>query len=112
MTAAYIPMSDPRALRWETGIVWLESPENFRYVREGTLFVCSRARRPRSGVPTRLVAYSVLSPKAPSDHPGEFLRRVWWVASHDPYEGRGHPIEAVDPLRIRPGKPSYHPSDS
>jgi hypothetical protein len=79
--------------------------ENFRYVRESSYCYPTRARRPRfSG--GRLVAYAVLKPEAKSVMPGEFLRRVWWVADHDPYEDGGAPIEAVDPMSITAGHAS------
>jgi hypothetical protein len=90
----------------EERIQWLGcSPEQFEYVREVAFEFPFRQRLPRrdrcSG---RMVAIAVLRPDAPAATPGMFLRRCWWVASHDPYEGSGHPCEAVDPCSIRPGK--------
>ena len=106
----YIGACEPRALRWETGIVWLESPETFSYVRESAYLLPSRSRQPgQHRVPYRMVAYATLSADAKSDLPSMFLRRVWWVATHDPYKGGGCPAEAVDPCRICPGEFSRNP---
>lgn len=95
-----------RAIKFEERIQWCGcSPEEFAYVRESAYEFPFRSRMPRKDrCPGRLVAIAVLKPDAPSRSPGMFLRRCWWVACHDPYEGGGSPMEGVEPCSIRPGR--------
>ncbi len=90
-------------------IVWVESPEVHRYVRETTILHPRRRARPgRYWVPGGglLVAYSVLPEDAPPSSPaGGHRRQVWWLAdrdldAHGPYRDGGQPCEAVDPMRL------------
>ena len=90
-------------------IVWVESPELHRYVRESVIFHPRRRARPgRRYVPGggTLVAYSALPEDAVSFDAGRyFLRKVWWLADRDlnpagPYSAGGQPCEAVDPMRL------------
>jgi len=97
----------------EVGIVWLDSPDMFEYVRASVVDLPRRQECPAKWrVPGyRMVGYSVLDKDAPSEDglPGMFLRRVFWLAEHDrPYEPlgcyrTGCPAEAVDPFTVRPG---------
>lgn len=101
----------------EEKIVWLVQPrlEKYPYLREAEIFVVgidSWATRPRR-VPGKLVAYSTAYPGVrfrSGRGKGGYLKRVWYVLKHDPYEpgcDAAHgPIEAVDPRTIHPGKPS------
>ena len=93
-------------MRDEVRIVWLRPPETLpRYVREVLdEWANFRARRWRFGR-GNVVAYAELAAAAPSDRYGRFSRRVFHLAGHDPYEGLGCPVEAVDPLTVRPGVP-------
>ena len=98
----------------EERIVWLTHPERRpRYVRETTIYVPTRQRRPAAWrFPGRPVAYAVLRATASANllRRGEFERRVWWLAAHDPYPGEhGAPAEAVDPLSVRAGLRSLRP---
>jgi hypothetical protein len=105
---------EPWELAAEEAIVWVDAhPENHRYIREDVLLVPSRQRRPSEhSAPGRMVAYAVLRPDARASSPGRFHRRVWWLASHDPYPGgRGAPCEGVDPLTVRAGAYSCYPVD-
>ena len=107
------PLLEPLgAALHEQRIVWLDHPENFRYVRETIVTSPFRTRPPRrSRVPGRLVAYAVLAPTARASWLSQlFERRCWYLAAHDPPEGASWPIEAVDPLTIRPGRLSWRPS--
>lgn len=91
-------------LRHEERIVWLPGfdPRKWRYVREAVYPYADR-RRGRLKWNGREVGWSELRSDAPRIR-SCFWRRVFWLASHDPYEGRGGPIEAVDPLTVAPGK--------
>jgi hypothetical protein len=106
--------ADSAVLDQEERIVWLDHPENFRYVRESMIYHSRRQTRPGRGhYPGRLVAYAVLRPDVRSEWPcATFLRRIWWVARHDPYEAGGCPCEAVDPCRVRAGRHSYYPVET
>lgn len=71
-------------------IVWVESPEIHRYVRETTIVHPRRRARPgRRWCPGTLVAYSVL--------PADSQR------SERAYQGADWPAEAVDPMRLVAG---------
>lgn len=100
-------MMDARLLRWEARIVWLRPVETLpRYVRERL----ATGEPRRVGISRRrhpsVVGYAELWPDAPNEGwPGSFARRVFWLAAHDPYEGRGAPIEAVDPRTVEVGVP-------
>lgn len=85
----------------ETDVTWLAPTCTLpRYVR-ATLVRCYRRRGmvKHSG---RVVGWANLSKRAKSDRDG-FQRRVFWLAAHDPYEGGGAPVEAIDPLTVSPG---------
>jgi len=95
----------------EDGIVWLEPPERFPYVRQEVVTAGTRRRPvPWRGRAGRVVGYATLAPDAPNTgYPGMFRRRVFWVREYDrseqpdgPYR-TGAPAEAVDPLTVRPG---------
>ena len=95
----------------EAGIVW-ETPDGLppqcRYVRE--LLDGFQHFRQRIGGyrgPGQRVGYAVLSKAAPSRRCGYFTRRVFWLASHDPYASGGAPCEAVDPLTVFSGVPGW-----
>lgn len=101
---------DPEAIQHEDGIVWTEDITPLDYVRE-TLEPSAGTRRrpvPWRG-PGRRVGYSVLKSNAPSDPPGMFSRRVFWVKEHDRSEKpqgvyeTGTPAEGVDPRTVEPG---------
>lgn len=90
-------------------IVWVESPEIHRYVRETTILHPRRRARPgRYWIPDGgvLVAYSVVPDEKPSSSPaGGHRRQLWWLAERDldpagPYAGGSQPSEAVDPMRL------------
>jgi hypothetical protein len=87
------------SLSTESRIVWLvPQAELPRYVRESVVLLPYRAgmsRRQQERGPGVVVAYSELLPTAPSDDRQGFWRRVFWLAAHDPYPGRGSPCEAV-----------------
>ncbi len=89
----------------EVLIVWLGNPSDYPYLRETKIYTHTRTTKMgRSCVPGRLVAYATLSKDTPSDLHGEFLRRVWYVAPHDPYPGGS--IEAKEPSTVRKNKES------
>lgn len=89
----------------EAQIVWRPDfdPHAHRYVRE-VIYQHADRRRGRLRWNGHEVGWSELRPDA-RRHGMFFVRRVFWLAAHDPYEGRGAPIEAVDPLTLTPGKP-------
>jgi len=104
-----------QAVQYEDGIVWLEDPEGFYYVRETIELMHFRRRQPPwRGRDGRLVGYSVLTLTAPSTFPGMFLRRLFWLKDYDrdsgdPIYSRGAPCEAVDPRHVKPGVQSQGP---
>ncbi|HEX8913558.1 MAG TPA: DUF6009 family protein [Humisphaera sp.] len=93
------------AMADEARVVWAPGfdPASARYVRE----VVSEHEGRRVGRVRwngREVGWTELRPGAPRR--GSFFhRRVFWLAAHDPYEGSGAPVEAVDPLTVAPGRP-------
>jgi len=94
----------------ESGIVWLDDPAKYPYVRETTIYAPFRSRMPsRKRMQGRPVAIAGLNKEARAVYPGMFLRRYWYVAPHDPYYGG--PIEAVDPYTVCAGVKSIHPKD-
>jgi Family of unknown function (DUF6009) len=100
-------------LEWEKQIVWLDQPERYRYLRETIVETPFRTRKPRDGrCPGRIVAYATLKDDAPSESPSSFMRRVWYVAPHDPYNDGGTPMEAVDPHFIQPGWSELSPESN
>ena len=87
----------------EAGIVWLEDPATLRYVRSTVRPCPFRSRKPGHRWYTgRLIGYATLAASVRSKT-GMFPRRMFTVAPHDPYEGKGAPSEAVDPLTVTPG---------
>ena len=94
-----------KQIKDEQAIVWVDgTARDLPYVREGMMPMPFRARAPSARRFSRnIVAYAVLRPDAPHFTPGRFQRRYWWLASHDPYNDGGAPIEAVDPTSIAAG---------
>lgn len=92
-------------IEFEQSIVWLNpGAQGLPYVREGIMPVPYRAKAPAAWRGSgKIVAYATLQSGAPHVRPGRFLRRYWWLAAHDPYEGGGGPIEGVNPRSIAPG---------
>ena len=87
----------------ESRIVWLRPlAELPRYVRQAVYILARRVGINRSTYPGA-VGYAELAASARSIHPGQFERRVFWLKSHDPYDGGGAPCEAVDPLTVSAG---------
>lgn len=106
--AAAVSLFDGYAAAWrdEAEIVWVAGgPDDYPYVREVAYDLYTRTRTPRRDIcGGRLVAYATLRPTATPSYPGMFLRRLWWLAPHDPYPAG--PVEAVDPRSLAPGQPS------
>ncbi len=93
-------------LQHEKDIVWLDKRSKHRYLREVQYPIPGRTSKPRSSVVSgTLVAYATLKPTAPTQNPGMFVRRLFYVTSSDPYK-RGEPVEAVDPYFVHPGIPA------
>jgi hypothetical protein len=98
-------------LTGEAEVVWLESPENFDYVRQALDKVNTRRGKPRFDRDGRIVGYTNLAAGTDADpDSGLFARRTFFLLPHDrpndptgPYEV-GAPGEAVDPSTIQPGK--------
>lgn len=95
-------------LQYESRIVWLVPLDRLpKYVRQSVQALPRRRglswQKRHFLLPGRIVGYSELRPDAPSDAPGEFVRRVFWLKSHDPYGGGGAPAESVDPRTVRIG---------
>jgi hypothetical protein len=90
-------------IQHEKDIVWVdEKAKELPYLREN-LHQCHFRRRKPGNLHRKIVAYAVLSENAPkTSRPYYFERRIWYLASHDPYNGGGGPIEAVDPTSIKP----------
>jgi hypothetical protein len=93
------------ALLHEHEIVWLRPLEALpRYVREAYV----PAESPYFVDPEELAArgvigYAETSPELLhlADAP-RILRRIFWLKACDPYD-EGAPVDAVDPLTVRPG---------
>lgn len=97
----------------EERLVWLESPEQFTYLREG-IALTTKPRGPISrkfvGKGGKLIGYAEHTPNGS----GTYTRRIWWLVSHDRdldptgvyREGRSAPAEAVYPESIRLGDES------
>ena len=100
-----MPVDNVKNIEFEQNIVWVEeTARSLPYVREGIMALPYRMRPPSPRRTSRhIVAYATLQSGTRSVAPGRFLRRIWWLASHDPYSGGGGPIEAVNPLSIAPG---------
>jgi hypothetical protein len=101
-------------LKNELEIIWLENPDQFRYVREGVYQMSTRGRSPGKRIfGGKVVAYAKLKPDTKSDYPGEFLRRFWFLQDNDPYPPAPnyYPAEAADPKSIKAGEASSYPVD-
>lgn len=105
---------EPRQLRHESGIVWLEDVGPLDYVRQALDRLPTRGGPPAYHRGGRMVGYAVLGAGAPSSRAsGTFLRRVFWLLPHDRDglpEGLyrcGAPSEAVDPRTVAPGRKGY-----
>lgn len=97
-------MTEHRSLQFETNIVWVKPIDTLpRYVREIVVAVPHRAGSISERWQSGIVGYAELKPDTPSDTPGMFSRRIFWLAPHDPYDGGGAPTEAVDPHTVAPG---------
>ncbi len=96
-------------LQYEESICWLEDISGLRYVRE-IVFIAARWRRkPLRCAAGRVVGYSVLRSDAPNNGlPGTFTRRIFWLATHDPYDAVA-PYEAVAPASVVPGRRGVPP---
>src|SRR4051812_47022030 len=70
--------TSPPPLGRETGIVWLEDPGRFRYVRQIHVPSPSRIRRPPWAGAGRMVGYATLGPGAAGVN-RRFSRRVFYV---------------------------------
>ncbi len=103
METGYIRMSGAM-ISHEADIVWLEDPLAHPYLREVTVEAETR-RGPVDWSNAKVIGYSVLHDTAEDDF-GFYRRRVWHVHFGDPYEGSGHPCEAVDPTSIQVGRNS------
>lgn len=103
----------PKPNPLENGIVWVEDPRQFDYVREANSHASSRHVFPAkkwAEKGRRVIAYATLHPAAPiwSNVTRTFERRFWYIDPFDrngptparAYETRGFPSEAVDPLTI------------
>lgn len=101
-TIASLRYEDRQSLEHETEIVSLVDPAQLPcYVRE--IFVSSEAHREVPPFRGRLVGYATLVADAPSLAGSDvFRRRVFWLKAHDPYDARRPPVEAVDPLSVKP----------
>jgi hypothetical protein len=101
-------MRDTKVLSHEAEIVWEVNPATLPYVRS-TIAHSGRRRGPVRAPAGRRVGYANLRPDAPSDSPGNFTRRVFWVKEHDRADDpngtyvKGCPVEAVDPLTVAVG---------
>lgn len=103
-----MPLLGSELLKDEEGIVWLESPERFDYVRERLYTLCRCRRRPpgRNSVcwdGGRIVGFAVLKAEAESDDCGYFSRRVFWISPFDRSEDKSR---FVPPQHARPGYPT------
>jgi hypothetical protein len=103
---AFVPHRDrAAAMAAEARVVWATGfdPSSARYVRE---VVCEHEHRRVGRVRWngREVGWTELRPEA-RRRGFFFVRRVFWLAAHDPYDGSGAPVEAVDPLTVAPGRP-------
>jgi len=85
-------------LEHEKDIVWLDDRSKYPHLREAPHYpIRGRTKKPSKGdVPGKLIAYATLKPTAKAENPGMFVRRLFYVAAHDPYPAGG-PVEAVDP---------------
>jgi len=98
----------------EDRIVWLrdrESLARLRYVRE-ELLLCSIRTGPVRAPPGEvLIGYAVLKTSAAKSSRGGFCRRIFTLHPSDLAERsesfkESIPLEAVEPLSVRPGKPA------
>src|SRR5690242_3374656 len=94
----------------EERIVWLDKPDKYPYLRETVIHCSFKKRLPaKHYIGFGLVAYAELKDDAVGEYPGWFNRRFWFFKSHDPYTGRGAPIEGVCPFSIKVGQVSADP---
>jgi hypothetical protein len=95
----------PDSLKDEVAIIWTEDVSGQRYVREMLTYAYTRRRPMAYHGNGRAVGYAALKKDARTRTPRVFLRRVFWLAPWDPYEGGGAPCEGVDPSTVEPRKP-------
>ena len=97
----------------EEKIVWLRDREYLamlKYVREGLLLCSIRSGPVRVPPGEVLIGYAVLKKRAAKNSDGGFCRRIFTLhrSEHDERAenlNKSIPMEAVDPLSVRPGKP-------
>lgn len=107
---------DAASVAHENGIVWIADVMSLPYVRETLALIVGRRRRPPERFLGRVVGYATLGPGARAEVAGVYRRRVFWVARHDRDSEPGgiyatnHPLEAVDPRTVAPGRPGTPPT--
>ena len=97
----------------EEKIIWLRDREflnRLKYVRE-ELLLCSIRTGPVRAPPGEvLIGYAVLKKSVEKNSEGGFCRRIFTLHRSELDEraenlNKSIPLEAVDPLSVRPGKP-------
>jgi hypothetical protein len=97
-----------RNIEHEVGILWLEEPKLFPYLREfHPSCTAKKGWRKKWGAGRRVVAVAELSAEAKTTH-RRLARRAWYFDEKDPYPGRDKPSEAVIPESITAGKESVY----
>lgn len=98
-----------RNLEHEVGILWLEDPKPFPYLREFcATCTAKKGWRKKWGAGRRIVAVAELSAEAKTIQ-RRLDRRAWYFDPRkDPYPGSDRPSEAVIPESITAGKESAH----
>lgn len=90
----------------EKDLVWVESPKDYRYVRESYVYLRTRVNPPGKGYYSgKLVGYTTLKADVTSVPGGGFRRRIFLVHPHDtckdgPYGETGMPCEGLAPPDI------------
>lgn len=95
-------------IKSETGIVWLQDPKDFRFVRVAP-FNSYFFNRPPKKLPAHetLVGYTTGGERELEDDPYPYkVRRLFYVMNSD-FDNYvdGCPMEAVDPLTLAPNEP-------
>jgi len=98
-----------RNIEHEVGILWLENPEPFPYLREfHPTCTAKKGWRKKWAAGRHVVAVAELSSEAKTIQ-RRLSRRAWYFdAKKDPYPGADRPSEAVIPDTIAAGKESVH----
>ena len=90
----------------EKELVWVESPKDYRYVRESYVYLRTRVNPPaKDAYSGKLVGYTTLKPDVARGPGGQFRRRIFRVYPHDicedgPYGETGMPCEGLAPSDI------------